>query len=569
VFQARGRFPRSCQLTPATVTVHPRCPGDVVPCRCRDVCCLVPGLHSGVCEGSGLPRQPPSSVAATMAKNMCYAAQQVLHERDREVRGAVGCPVAMTSKQEKESQGRGTTYWCKSGQDLWKLKTQQPHLFARQGAQEGGVVRRRALPPGFEETSKPGWLYNPERQVHLEEATQRALWFDKSAGVYRELEQGQDLSGSLSLSSGAAAGSAPPSGQQARHVVIMDLHKAAEALKLDLSHFDRPAAMLAVYGKSTGAVPAEVAARALHEKLLKRLCGFLARWPDEALQAAVIESLAAVVSDPAGEGGAATAVGLLLGSRLVAAAGHGATCCLAEVSPSGAATVRHSVSAGSAELNASCIALRGSGIECVFLLTEVMGEEAVAAAARHAAKGRPRAGAIALLREPREGTTSKARASACARLVWAAEEAGRAGQPAKRPRLEPAQDAKVRCRQILLKYVGCRQAVDPVRRRPVRRTQAQAEAALVEVLAEIDAHGDAAFAKQCRAVSECSSSLKGGDLVGDVGWLARPVEKPGEKPSREVASRQAVVRAAFALDVGEVSDVLLSDDGVHVLQRRA
>eukprot|EP00971_Amphidinium_carterae_P211924 4205402-Amphidinium_carterae.1 len=30
------------------------------------------------------------------------------------------------------------------------------------------------------------------------------------------------------------------------------------------------------------------------------------------------------------------------------------------------------------------------------------------------------------------------------------------------------------------------------------------------------------FTKKCRAVSECTSSLKGGDLAGDVGWLRLP-----------------------------------------------
>ena len=39
----------------------------------------------------------------------------------------------------------------------------------------------------------------------------------------------------------------------------------------------------------------------------------------------------------------------------------------------------------------------------------------------------------------------------------------------------------------------------------------------------------AAFTQQCRAMSECTSSLKGGELAGDVGWLKMPEVKPGEK----------------------------------------
>lgn len=77
------------------------------------------------------------------------------------------------------------------------------------------------------------------------------------------------------------------------------------------------------------------------------------------------------------------------------------------------------------------------------------------------------------------------------------------------------------------------------------------------------------FSHSCRALSECSSSLKGGDLAGDVGWLVKPVERPGERLSKQAASRNAVVRAAFELEVGEISDILVSEDGAHILQRIA
>jgi len=510
----------------------------------------------------------PPGFTGIMAKNMCYAAQQVLHERDREMRGGVpSCPVTMTAKQERESQGRTVTYWHKSGQDLWKLKSQQPHLFAWQQQLQGAApTPQSALPPGFESAS-PGWLRNPERQVFQEAATQRTLWLDHRTGAHHELAQGDDLSGALSVASGAAtAGKPAAAGKPARHVVIMDLHKAAEALKLSLSHLCRPAAMLAVYGSRPGAVPAEVAARAFHEKLLKRLGGFRSSWSDEALQATMAECFAAVAAASAGEQGVAAAVALLLGARLVVAAARGAVCCVAEPRASGPATVLHSVGTAGEEVSTACLQLRRAGTQCVFLLTEAIRDAAMAAAVSQAINGRLRASAVALLQGSPQ---NPARAAACARLAWAPPGCEEAGPAAKRQRLDAGTEAKVRCRQILLKYVGCRNAVDSVRRRPVRRTLAEAEAAMLGILAEVDAGGDAAFTKQCRAASECSSSMKGGDLAGDVGWLARPVEKPGEKPSREVASRQAVVRAAFELEVGELSDLLVSDDGVHLLQRLA
>lgn len=504
-----------------------------------------------------------------MAKNMCYAAQQVLHDRDREGRGVLACPVAMTSKQEREAQGGNTTYWCKSGKDLWKLKSQQPHLFARQNLNSQANAPKRNLPAGFEESASSGWLYNAERRIFMEAATRRMLWIDQNSGLYQELHQGQDHSGTLTLSGGAAASNAKAtSGNQARHVVIMDLHKAAEAFKIDLGHIDRPAAMLAVYGRAAGTVPAEVGAKVLHERILKRLGGFRSSWSDEALKAALVECFTSISADSDSEKGVAAAVVLLFGAKLVAASAHGAACAVAEPRTEGPGAVPTFVRSEGAAVNTACVHLHNRSAPCVLLFTEPIEDEPLQAALLQAAKGRPRAGAVALLHAQRSrGIGNSPKAAACARLAWGPD--AEDGPAPKRQKVEASSETKVRCRQILLKYVGCKQPVDRVRRRPVCRSLAEAEAILLDALVEIDAGGDAAFAQKCRAVSECSSSLKGGDLVGDVGWLAKPQEKPGEKPTREMASRYSVIRAALKLEVGELSDILVSDDGVHILQRRA
>merc|ERR1712061_881378 len=97
---------------------------------------------------------------------------------------------------------------------------------------------------------------------------------------------------------------------------------------------------------------------------------------------------------------------------------------------------------------------------------------------------------------------------------------------------------------------------------------------LLDTLEEARARGAApaveeTFTKQCRAISECTSSLKGGDLAGDIGWLSMPEVKPGEKIPKEVSLRMLVIRAALGLAVHEVSDIVVSEEGVHLLKRTA
>jgi len=209
-------------------------------------------------------------------------------------------PVVLTADQEDFITKRKT--W-NTGYKLWKLKSNNPQLFANiervnaalaaEAAEGGGgAVAAAALPPGIERVSQ-GWLLHGERQLWMEETSQRCLWFNAAQGAHRDFLIGEDLSADLSLSgvatvssagasadrpgarsgTSASSASAPSSPSSARHLVIMDLHKVADVLKLDLAHVDRPAAMLAVYKHEVGALTPEVAVRGLHEKLLRRLAG--------------------------------------------------------------------------------------------------------------------------------------------------------------------------------------------------------------------------------------------------------------------------------------------------------
>lgn len=145
-------------------------------------------------------------------------------------------------------------------------------------------------------------------------------------------------------------------------------------------------------------------------------------------------------------------------------------------------------------------------------------------------------------------------------------------QQAKRPTSEtPAQakrrrtqtPAQVRVRHILLKHRDCRGAVDKVRNKQVRRTRGEAERLLRAVLEECEIDkGRKVFTQRCRELSECQSCLKAGDLAGDVGWM-----KKGGTESQRLG--EAFESAAFALQVNQLSDLLDSDQGIHIILRSA
>jgi len=63
-------------------------------------------------------------------------------------------------------------------------------------------------------------------------------------------------------------------------------------------------------------------------------------------------------------------------------------------------------------------------------------------------------------------------------------------------------------------------------------------------------------------VSECDTSLRGGDLAGDLGWLD---VDPKKNNSRKVP--EPVLNAAFKLQIGQVSDIVASERGAHLILR--
>ncbi|KAL7423159.1 peptidyl-prolyl cis-trans isomerase Pin1 [Cryptotrichosporon argae] len=129
-------------------------------------------------------------------------------------------------------------------------------------------------------------------------------------------------------------------------------------------------------------------------------------------------------------------------------------------------------------------------------------------------------------------------------LAGAAGSRGGGGKP----------DGQVRASHILAKHKGSRR---PSSWREANITRSLAEAHAI-IQADIErlralppAEAEAEFARIAAERSDCSSARKGGDL----GWFGRgQMQKPFEE-------------ATFALQPGQLSDIVETDSGVHVILR--
>lgn len=137
--------------------------------------------------------------------------------------------------------------------------------------------------------------------------------------------------------------------------------------------------------------------------------------------------------------------------------------------------------------------------------------------------------------------------------------------PAKKSRTDPKgkvadQGDKIRACHILLKHKDLKMAKDPesllrLKGKTVTRSVAQAERELLEmqrVLAK-DPHQ---FPVLARKHSECDSATQPGQSAGDLGWVARGCGGQLEQ-------------AMFNLRIYEVSDIVSTPRGLHIIQRIA
>lgn len=120
---------------------------------------------------------------------------------------------------------------------------------------------------------------------------------------------------------------------------------------------------------------------------------------------------------------------------------------------------------------------------------------------------------------------------------------------------------KVRCRHILLKHKDLKQKMDPQAhlrsKGPVTRPLAQAERELMR-LKESLTKDTSQFPAMARKHSECKSALQPGQMAGDLGWI-----------SKGSLGDQAMEDVVLSLEVNELSDLVTTARGVHLVQRYA
>ncbi|CAK8995189.1 Uncharacterized protein SCF082_LOCUS4240 [Durusdinium trenchii] len=309
--------------------------------------------------------------------------------------------------------GRSSAWtWTKS--NLSYVKQHRPELFKAKGGDEAQDAVPGFKPYGEEREQlrlvKEGWLHNPDTGVFLEPGGQK-LWFDPEATVV--------FWGS-------------------RHLFIPDLHRTAQALKADLGHLDRPAALLALL---------DAASAPPHERLIRRLAACRSEWSMEALWKGMKGRAPHAQAQ-------SIALALVVGQRAFAAAFRGARCWrFGELGPSEG----HGVTkADFMKCEVLCHDFEKSGAAYVVLSMGDLGlkaSEIREVVLPHLTQARPRAASLSL-RQAAQGV-----GIGCMRLAASGGPAGPAtsvpGQPAKRQRVVGVDarevPGRVRIRQILLR----------------------------------------------------------------------------------------------------------------------
>lgn len=120
---------------------------------------------------------------------------------------------------------------------------------------------------------------------------------------------------------------------------------------------------------------------------------------------------------------------------------------------------------------------------------------------------------------------------------------------AEKRKRDDDQPDEVQCLHILAKHKGSRRA-SSWKQDVITRTKEEAIEIIKGIRADIIS-GKNDFAEVAKTESDCSSAKRGGDL----GMFGR---KRMQKPFEDVA---------FSLQVDEVSDIVDTDSGIHIIKR--
>ncbi|CAB4254902.1 similar to Saccharomyces cerevisiae YJR017C ESS1 Peptidylprolyl-cis/trans-isomerase (PPIase) specific for phosphorylated serine and threonine residues N-terminal to proline [Maudiozyma barnettii] len=115
---------------------------------------------------------------------------------------------------------------------------------------------------------------------------------------------------------------------------------------------------------------------------------------------------------------------------------------------------------------------------------------------------------------------------------------------------------RVRCLHILIKHSGSRRPVSSRINAKITIDKEEAIKELKEIHDKLTSQDDSKkgqFELIAKERSDCSSFKRGGDL----GWFGKGEMQP------------AFENAAFALAIGEISDIVETDSGVHIIKRVA
>jgi len=481
---------------------------------------------------------------------------------------ASGSSLVVDSEESKNIAVVHKTNQGYSGKDLWKLKQDNPELF---GGKREEVLDADGQPPppaGFVVDPRLGadWLFNREKNVYLHKPTAKRYVNDPATNQLVELALGRDMTAQLAVR-GDAAACVAANGSSSKHVIINDLHKAATAMKLSFTHHDSPAAMFAIYdGQGTTAATTQAMAQGLHVRLLPRLAAYRGEWGNDRLELVITEALQDIGMELGPEAHLRAAVALMLGGRLVLASLGGAMCLLFGNGVDGGMDEMDVVS--DSKLVTHCAVLEESHLG-VFLTVDAIRKASLSPARlralvrSHVQADRPRAACLNVIGEASRSGAQLPLVACAVRFGWKQPIDDDGGQAAKRARTEASLSklTKVRCRHILLRHSAATSQIDRSKAKATRKA-AEAEEMLLRALPELSFGGPAAFTTWCKKNSECESNLRGGDLAGDLGWLDRDPAKNRKVPA-------PVVRAAFTLTVGQLSDIVASERGVHLLLRTA